>query len=146
MWDGLLTLFRGSLSGTPGAQAGKYLGRNRPVRVWGRCAGDVTGAGATCSVAFEQSDTLGGTYAAIPGVGALVITEQAAITTGTPTNPPAIPAVISPYSGTPLPFVSFTPTKDYVRANVTLGGTSPVFPGVSIDVEPLAAPVLASGR
>lgn len=139
MNDALLNLYSGTLTGSPGAQTGKMLGRNRVFRAVGRCGGDVTGAGATCSMAIEESTTLGGTYAAVPGAGALVITEQIGVT-GT-TARPEIPSTV-----TTLPSVSFTTTKDYVRVNVTLGGTTPSFPGVSVTVEPLDTATVLSGR
>ncbi|HEX6786955.1 MAG TPA: hypothetical protein VF076_07140 [Acidimicrobiales bacterium] len=110
----------------------------------------MTGAGATCTVAVEQSATLGGTYAAVPGSPSLTLTEQTSIQ-GTNVRP-EIPAPFSPYApvvaGTsgPLPTVTFTPSLDYVRVNITLAGTSPVFPAVSLNIEPIDAPVVASGR
>lgn len=146
MYDALLNLLSGNLSGTPAQGAARFLGRNRTFRAIGRCSGDVTGAGATCTVTFEQSsDGTGagaGTWAAIPGVATLAITEQVGYVSATgPTARPEVPSAVSP-----LPSVTFTPTKDYVRAAPVLAGTSPVFPGISVTVEPLDVAVLASGR
>ena len=42
--------------------------------------------------------------------------------------------------------LGFTTTKDYVRAVLTLAGTSPVFPLTSVMVEPVDNPTLMSGR
>lgn len=140
MNDKLLMLYSGSLSGTPGAQTGALLGKNRVFRAWGRCAGDVTGAGATCSMAIEEATTLGGSYTVVPGSGTLAITEQYGGVNGT-TPAPEIPTAVIP-----LPSIVFTTTKDYVRVNVTLAGTSPVFPGTTVYCEPIDAPSVPSGR
>lgn len=151
MFDSKLDLYSGSPSGVGTTNAtGQQLGRNRTYRAWGRCSGDMTGAGATCSVAITESATQGGTYAAIPGAAALVISEQVSIQ-GTSVRP-EIPAPFSPYAPVnppttgPLPSVVFTTTKDWVRAEVTLAGTSPSFPSTSVKIEPLDKPTVASGR
>jgi len=155
MFDALINLFPVTdLSGAPGPGAAMRLGRNRAFRAWGRCKGDVTGAGATCSFAIQESTdgtgAGGGTWTVVPGAPTIAIVEQAVVV-GT-TARPEIPANYSPYApvvaGTsgPLPSVTFTTSKDYVRAVPTLAGTSPVFPGTSIQIEPIDAPILASGR
>jgi hypothetical protein len=139
MFDALLNLHSANISGA-GATNGtaKFLGRNRTYRAWGRCAGDVTGAGATCTITLQESTTQAmGTPTAI--AGSLVVTEQVGVT-GT-TARPEIPSTVSP-----LPSMVFTTTKDYVQTIVTAAGTSPVFPGLSVVIEPIDAPLLASGR
>jgi hypothetical protein len=143
LYDALLNLLSGSLSGTPAAGTAKALGRNRTFRAIGRCGGDVTGAGATCSIAFEESSNGTSGWAAIPGVGALTITEQVG---GFATTPTVRPSPEIPSQVFPLPSVTFTTTKDFVRAVPTLGGTTPVFPGISVTVEPVDLTVLPSGR
>lgn len=143
MFDTLLNLLPSStnISGagtTTPVATGKYLGRNRTFRAWGRCAGDVTGAGATCQINILESTTAAmGTPTAVPG--SLLITEQVGVT-GTTTRP-EIPSTVLP-----LPSLVFTTTKDYVQAQVVAGGTSPVFPGISVTIEPIDAPTVPSGR
>jgi len=138
MWDGALNLLSGNLSGTPAAGSAKFLGKNRSYRVWGRCGGDVTGAGATCTVTIEESanGTTGWTLIA----GPMTITEQVGYVGGT-TPRPEVPSGVAV-----LPWLVFTTSKDYVRAVPALAGTTPVFPSVSVNTEPLDAAVLGSGR
>lgn len=141
MYDALLNLHSANISGA-GATNGtaKYLGRNRTYRAWGRVAGDVTGAGATCTITLQESTTLAmGTPTAI--AGSLVVTEQAGFGSGGTVPRPEIPSTVSP-----LPSLVFTTTKDYVQTIVTAGGTSPVFPGLTVVIEPIDAPTLPSGR
>lgn len=142
MYDSLLNLYSGTLTGAPGAQGGKMLGRNRTFRAIGRCGGDAT-VGATATFAFEESNTPGSGYAAIAGAPSLVVTEQVG---GFATSPTVRPSPEIPSSVSPLPSATFTTTKDYVRVNITLGGTTPTLPGVSVSVEPLDAALLPSGR
>jgi hypothetical protein len=138
MWDGALNLLSGTLTGSPAAGAAKFLGKNRTYRFWGRCGGDVTPAGATLEIRIEESanGTTGWTLIA----GPMVITEQVGYVGGT-TPRPEVPSGVAV-----LPWLIVTTSKDYVRAVPTLVGTTPTFPTVSVNTEPLDAPVLASGR
>jgi hypothetical protein len=140
MWDALLNLHSANISGAGTTNGGaKFLGRNRTFRAWGRCAGDVTGAGASCVISLEESTNGSTGWAAIPNAGSLTVTEQVGVQ-GT-TARPEIPSSVAV-----LPSLTFTPTKDYVRTSVVAGGTSPVFPGLTVNVEPLDTPLLQSGR
>jgi hypothetical protein len=147
VFDALLNLLpvttniSGAGTTTPVA-TGKYLGRNRTYRAWGRCAGDVTGTLPTLTINLLESTTLAmGTPTAIPG--SLVITEQIGGGGGASAGrvSPEIPSSVQT-----LPSLVFTTTKDYVQAQVVAGGTAPVFPGVSVVIEPIDAPTLPSGR
>jgi len=148
MYDALLNLV--PLSITPISAAGTtkgngmYLGRNRTYRAIGRAAGDWT-VGATCVIGLEESTTqgAGGSWTAIVGAPSLTITEQVG---GFATTPSARPSPEIPSTVTALPSVTFTPTKDYVRASIVVGGTTPTVAGMSVTVEPVDMPVLASGR
>ncbi len=138
VWDGLLNLLSGNLSGTPAAGSAKRLGKNRTYRAWGRCGGDVTGAGATLNVTIEESAD--GATGWVQIAGPMAITEQVGYVGGT-TPRPEVPSGVAV-----LPWLFFTTSKDFVRAVPALSGTSPVFPNVSVTTEPIDAPFLASGR
>jgi hypothetical protein len=144
MWDDLINLWpawgqSGNIA--TGAAAGpvKRLGKNRTYRVWGRCGGDVTGAGATLGISVEESADGATGWTVI--AGPMNVTEQVGAVSAT------IPRPEVPSGVATLPWLIFTTSKDYVRmAAPTLGGTTPVFPAVSVKAEPVDAPHLASGR
>lgn len=146
MNDALLQLFSASINaaGVVTQQAGRFLGRNRTYNAVARVGGDVTGTGPTLSFTLEESNALASGYGQIPGTGTINVTEmwglQAAGGSAAVGAKPEIPRV----PGTP-PRVAFSTTKDYVRAVVTAGGTSPVFPNTSIYAEPLDVASKISG-
>lgn len=142
MNDALLKLFpalgqSGSISaaGAVANTAVPFLGRNRSYNAVARIGGDVTGTGPTLSFTLEESNAAGSGFAQIPGTGTINVSEmwglQAAGGSSAAGAKPEIPRV----PGTPVR-VPFTTTKDYVRAVLTAGGTSPVYPTVSIYAEP----------
>lgn len=146
MNDLLLRLFSASVNaaGVVAQQAGIFAGRNRSFNAVARIGGDVTGTTPTLTFTLEESNALASGYTQIPGTGTINVTEmwglQAAGTSAAAGAKPEIPRV----PGTPIR-VPFTATKDYVRAVVTAGGTSPVFPNASIYAEPLEATSKISG-
>ena len=115
------------------------LGRNRAFRGILRVGGDVTGATPTLNVTIEQSANGTTGWAAIPGAAfAQVIDEMVGYVGGT-TPRYEVPGE-DPLS------LTFTPTQDYVRAVLTVGGTgSPTFPLTSVAVEPLDVATKRSG-
>lgn len=140
MNDLLLRLFSFSIVAT-GAQAqqpGQFLGRNRSYNAVARAGGDWTGAGVALSFTLEESNALASGYAQIPGTGTINVTEQSGSYS---TNPAKVEL---PRAGNPLR-VPFSTTKDYVRAVVLAGGTTPAIPGVSIYAEPLDVATKPSG-
>lgn len=146
MNDALLRVFSGSISvtGAQTQQAGVFAGRNRTYNAVARVGGDVTGTGPTLSFTLEESSLLASGYAQVPGTGTINVTEmwglQAAGGASAVGAKPEIPRV----PGTP-PRVAFSSTKDFVRAVVTAGGTSPVFPSTTIYLEPLDVATKISG-
>lgn len=146
MNDALLRVFSGSISvtGAQTQQAGVFAGRNRTYNAVARVGGDVTGTGPTLSYILEESSLLASGYAQVPGTGTINVTEmwglQAAGGASAVGAKPEIPRV----PGTP-PRVAFSTTKDFVRAVVAAGGTSPVFPSTTIYLEPLDVATKISG-
>lgn len=146
MNDLLLRLFSASISvtGAQTQQAGVYAGRNRSFNAVARVGGDVTGTGPTLSFTLEESNALASGYAQVPGTGTINVTEmwglQAAGGASAAGAKPELPRV----PGTPVR-VPFATTKDYVRAVVAAGGTSPVFPNATIYAEPIDATSKISG-
>jgi hypothetical protein len=144
--DLLLRLFSADISaaGVVTQQAGVFAGRNRTFNAVPRIGGDVTGTTPTLSFTLEESNALASGYAQVPGTGTINVTEmwglQAAGGAAAAGAKPEIPRV----PGTP-PRVAFATTKDYVRAVVTAGGTSPVFPKATIYLEPTDATSKISG-
>jgi hypothetical protein len=144
--DLLLRLFSASVNaaGVVTQQPGCFLGRNRTYFAVPRIGGDVTGTTPTLSFTLEESNALASGYAQVPGTGTINVTEmwglQAAGGSAAAGAKPELPRV----PGTP-PKIGFTTTKDYVRAVVTAGGTSPVFPNASIYAEPAEGATKQSG-
>jgi hypothetical protein len=139
VYDALLNLHSANISGAATTNgSAKYLGRNRTFRAIGRVGGDVTGSAPTLTISLEESTTGTGSWTAIPG--SMTLTEQVGyVATTTPRY--EVPSAVAT-----LPSIVFTTTKDYVRTSVVAGGTTPAFPNMSVVVEPVDMPVLASGR
>lgn len=147
MNDRLLRLFSADISvtGAQTQQAGIFAGRNRSYFAVPRIGGDVTGTTPTLSFTLQESNALASGYADIPSMVNINVIEmwgdpEATGGLAAAGAKPELPRV----PGTP-PKIAFTTTKDYVRAVVTAGGTSPVFPKATIYAEPIEATSKMSG-
>lgn len=132
MYDKLLNLYPDTgqyASAGPGNVTGsaKFLGRNRGYTAEVRVGGDITPAGATLAATIEESANGTSGWAQI-AAGALITAEQVGYVGGT-TPRPEVP-------GFPPVQIGFQTTKDYVRAILTLTGTTPAFPLTSVTVVP----------
>lgn len=132
MYDTTLNLIEPSTLTSTGNGDTKFLGRNRAFRGELRVGGDVTGTLPTMDVVVKQSSDLS-TWTTL-ATFAQVIDEQVGYidAAGAGAGPrPEVPGE------DPL-VVNFSTTADYVRAEVTIGGTgTPTFPLVSVKVTPL---------
>jgi hypothetical protein len=137
-YDNAINLFANNISAAGTVQqAAKPVGRNRSFYAVGRVGGDVTGTTPTLTFTIEQSaDGVSG-FTQI--AGPFTLTEMVGYVAGTTPRyeVPGLDAVKG----------AFNTTQDYVRAVTTAGGTSPVFPSVSIKLEPIVgAAFKQSGR
>lgn len=146
MQDATLKLFPATAgTGTIAAagtvtQTGKFLGKNRSFNMVARLAGTTT-AGATLAFTIEEtSDPSGATgWAAVPGTGQTTVPQMVGYQTGGGTARYEVP-------GTLAVRVPFATTKDMVRVSTVVGGTTPTITGISIYAEPIANPIVPSGR
>lgn len=144
MNDATLKLFPASgNSGTINAagtvnQAGKFLGRNRSFNLLARLAGTIT-AGATLAFTLDESADGSTGWTPVAGVAQTTVPQMLGYQTGGGVARVEVPGTL------PLR-VPFVTTKDYVRVNTIVGGTTPTITGISFYAEPIDNPVLPSGR
>ena len=117
---------------------GVFFGDNRGGVATLRVAGDVTGTNPTLDAKLQASATIGGSYADIATFPQVTDEMVGYIATATPR--PEVPGE------TPLRASFMMPDgKPWLRVVCTLGGTTPVFNDVSVEVRPTAEAVIASG-
>lgn len=124
-YDALQTLYRGTPSATVVGDW-KFVGPTRYGEIVTRVGGDVTGTNPTMDITIQESEdgvTSLGTIATVPQI----IDEMVGyIATATPRYevPGEDPLRTAFKTGS---------TGNYIRSTVTLGGTTPVFNGVSVE-------------
>lgn len=144
MNDSTLKLFPPSgNTGTIGSagttnQAGKFVGRNRSFNVLARLAGTIT-SGATLAFTLDESVDGSTNWTPVAGTGQTSVPQMLGYQTGGGIARVEVPGTL------PLR-VPFTTTKDYVRVNTIVGGTTPTITGISFYAEPIDNPTVPSGR
>jgi hypothetical protein len=136
-YDSLINLYGPATLTTTAQGTAKVLGRNRGFTGVVRVGGDVTGAGATMTATIEESATGTAGWAVIATFPA-VTDEMVGYVSGT-TPRYEVPGE-DPLS------VAFKTSKDYVRAVLTTGGTTPSFGLTSVTVQPNDTAYKISGR
>ena len=137
MYDTLLNLFSANVSGAATTNgSAKALGRNRSFQAVLRVGGDVTGTTPTLNVTIEESATGTGSWTQIAAFAQVIDEQVGYVATTTPRY--EVPGE------DPLT-VGFVTSKDYVRAVVVAGGTTPAFPLTSVNVRPLDSAYKRSG-
>lgn len=137
-YDALLNLYGPATATATTQGSAKAWGRNRAMRVEARVGGDVTGTTPSMTITVEQSATGTGSWALIPGATFAAITDEQVGFVGGTTPRYEVPGE-DPLS------MTVTPTQDYVRAVLTLSGTTPSFPLTSVNAFPIDSPTKRSG-
>jgi hypothetical protein len=119
---------RMTIASSGGSAAGIFVGKGRNILAELRIGGAVVGTNPTLDIKFTQSDTLGGSYTDIGAAFPQRTASDVVLAGGAANTGPNR--------------LVFSPTKDYIKAAWTIGGTGgPSFPLVSIELLPVEGSV-----
>lgn len=110
---------------TTGSGVARFAGKNRSFNAFLRIGGDVTGTSPTLDMRIQESPDGTGSWVTIATFAQQIDEQVGYIATATPRY--EVPGEDPVVRG-------FTLTKDYVRVDYTLGGTTPVFNDVSVEL------------
>lgn len=112
---------------TTGNGTARFVGKNKSFLAAARVGGDVTGSSPTLNLNIYESADGTNSFALVASFAQITDEQVGYIATSTPRYevPGEDPLVIS-----------FTTTKDYIRCSYTVGGTTPVFNDVSVELYP----------
>lgn len=126
--DANLNLYGPATLTTTSNGTAKFLGRNKSFVAKLRCGGDVTGTTPSATGAIRESADGTSGFVTVGTIGPIT-DEQVGFVSGG-----GIPRYEVP-GEEPLS-VAFNTTKDWVRIEWTVSGTTPSFPLMSVTIEP----------
>lgn len=111
-----------------GSGSARFVGKNRAFRAVLRIGGDVAGTTPSLTMRVQESPDGSGSWVTVATFAAQTDEQVGFVATTTPRY--EVPGE------DPL-FQTFQTTKDYVRADYTISGTTPSFGDTSLELRPI---------